>query len=176
MPVIARDHIKRRRSITNAQRRALRAWFFDETTTSSCSNGSKTHIDASAWWEQMYGYRLNSSTISEILSYKYAPLDEVTGLDTGAHGNRKRDRAAKWEQLEEELSEWLRRHEQGTGTRVSGSMLRKEATKLWLQLPCYRGQPCPKWSDGWKARFQARYNMYSSHSSLRENSSSNSTA
>ncbi len=153
MPVVSCE--KRRRSITNAQRRALRAWYFDDTMS-----GNKTHLDASAWWQETYGYRLNSSSISEILSYKYAPLDDVADLDAGPHANRRRDRAAKWEQLEEELIKWVRSHEEA-GTHISGSMLRKKASELWLQLPCYRGQPCPKWSDGWKARFQARYDMHS---------------
>lgn len=148
---------KRRRAITNAQRRALRAWFFDSETP-------RTQADASAWWQETYGYFLNSSTVSEILSYKYNPLD-AEGAPPSSEApslvdERKRHRPAKWEELEEELVRWVFWHEliAGEGS-VTGNMLRQRGTELWYSMPCYQNMPLPKWSEGWRSRFRARYNL-----------------
>ncbi|KAL0943262.1 centromere binding protein B [Colletotrichum truncatum] len=146
---------KRRRAITNAQRRALRAWFFDQT------DGPKSQVDASVWWQEAYGYHLNSTTVSDILSHKYAFLDlEPYAGGAPTNDSRKRDRPAKWEELEEELIRWMLDYEFicGEGS-VTGSMLRQRATELWYSLPCYQGMSLPKWSEGWRSRFKARYNL-----------------
>lgn len=147
--------MKNRKAITNTQRRALRKWFFDPSTKTS----AKTHADASTWWEKKYGYYLNSSSVSEILSYKYDPLDDVSAdpaycqIDT-----RKRQRPPKWETLEEELIKWVFWHEcvAGNGA-VTGAMLKDRGTELWNTLECHRGMPMPKWSEGWQCRFRSRY-------------------
>ena len=158
VPLLTMEHYakasKSRKSITNAQRFALRAWFYEEAPDTL----GKTHRDASLWWEQSYGYRLNSSTVSEILSYKYIGLETSAGPHNGLDG-RKRDRSGKWAELEEELVLWM--HSVKTqGFQVSASLLRQKATELWYQIPCYQGLPCPKWSDGWRTRFEARYKFY----------------
>ncbi|KAH8881832.1 hypothetical protein GQ53DRAFT_848020 [Thozetella sp. PMI_491] len=147
---------RRRRCITNAQRRALRAWFQAPPTPPEAQ--PKKHADASAWWQQQYGYYLNSSTVSEILSYKYDPLDGEDNSTWVLAGGRKRQRAPKWEALEEELMKWVLGYEmmEGKGS-VTGEMLKRWGTQLWLALPCYRGLECPKWSEGWRCRFRARY-------------------
>ncbi|KAH8193786.1 hypothetical protein TruAng_012048 [Truncatella angustata] len=135
----------KRRAITNTQRRALRDWYFE----SAVEKPAKTHTDASLWWERMYGYYLNSSTVSEILSYKYDPLDNVS-LDRaycqGSH--RKRQRPPKWESLEEELIKWAYWHEcvAGIGP-ITGAMLRERGTELWNALGCYQDLPMPRWSE-----------------------------
>ncbi|KAI1841043.1 hypothetical protein JX265_009393 [Neoarthrinium moseri] len=147
--------MKTRKAITNTQRRALRQWFFDPST----KDGAKTHADASIWWEQTYGYYLNSSTVSEILSYKYDPLDDASQdpaycqIDT-----RKRQRPPKWETLEEELIKWVFWYESVAGSgSVTGAMLKDRGTELWNTLECHRGLPMPKWSEGWQCRFRSRY-------------------
>ncbi|GJC98971.1 centromere binding protein B [Colletotrichum higginsianum] len=150
---------KRRKSIANSQRRALRAWFYDTT------NGPKSQADASVWWKEAYGYHLNSSTVSEILSYKYDFLD-VTDASASANANaasdeRRRDRPTKWEVLEQELVAWVFSYESVVGEgSVTSSMLRQRGTELWNSLPCYQGMPEPKWSEGWRSRFKARYMLY----------------
>lgn len=148
--------MKSRKAITNTQRRALRKWFFDPTT----KDGPKTHNDASLWWQQAYGYYLNSSTVSEILSYKYDPLDNAASSDPAycQTGTRKRQRPPKWETLEEELIKWVFMYESIAGEgAVSGAMLRERGAELWNTLECHRGMPMPKWSEGWQCRFKARY-------------------
>jgi hypothetical protein len=157
IPTAELRECKRRRAITNAQRRALRAWFFDSDTP-------KSQSDASLWWQETYGYYLNSSTVSEILSYKYNPLD-AEGAPSPSEApslvdERKRHRPAKWEELEEELVRWVFWHElvAGEGS-VTGNMLRHKGTELWYSMPCYQNMPLPKWSEGWRSRFRARYNL-----------------
>jgi hypothetical protein len=147
--------MKSRKAITNTQRRALRKWFFDPTT----KDGAKTHADASFWWEENYGYYLNSSTVSEILSYKYDPLDNISADPAYCQiDSRKRQRPPKWETLEEELIKWAFWHEcvAGNGP-VTGAMLKDRGTELWNTLECHRGMPMPKWSEGWQCRFRTRY-------------------
>ncbi len=166
----ARGDSRRRRAISNAQRRALRAWFFSAPT-------GKTQAAAAWGWQQRYGYYLNSSTVSEIISYKYDMLDDtgllasadadggedtVKTVSSGMHERergRKRQRAAKWEDLEEALIEWVFGCETQSGKAVAGSVLRQRAAELWQEMPCYQGSPMPKWSEGWRTRFKARYNI-----------------
>ncbi|KAK8067246.1 mariner-Tc1 transposon family protein [Apiospora hydei] len=156
LPKPSQGKLKSRKAITNTQRRALRKWFFDPATKA----GPKTHNDASLWWQQAYGYYLNSSTVSEILSYKYDPLDNAASSDPAycQTGTRKRQRPPKWETLEEELIKWVFMYESiaGEGS-VSGAMLRERGAELWNTLECHRGMPMPKWSEGWQCRFKSRY-------------------
>jgi hypothetical protein len=147
--------MKSRKAITNTQRRALRKWFFDPET----KDGAKTHADASLWWERTYKYYLNSSTVSEILSYKYDPLDDASADPAYCQTDtRKRQRRPKWETLEEELIKWVFWYESiaGEGS-VTGSMLRYRGTELWNTLECHKGMSMPKWSEGWQCRFKSRY-------------------
>lgn len=149
---------RRRRAISNAQRRALRAWFFGQPTA------KRSQAEASTWWRQAYGYHLNSSTVSEIVSYKYDVLDkpvaEAASIDLSQREReRKRQRAAKWEDLEEALIEWVFRCETTMGRAVTGNMLRQRAVALWHEMPRYHDSPMPKWSEGWRTRFKARYHV-----------------
>ncbi|KAK8041078.1 mariner-Tc1 transposon family protein [Apiospora phragmitis] len=155
LPKPSHGKMKSRKAITNTQRRALRKWFFDPAT----KDGPKTHNDASLWWQEAYGYYLNSSTVSEILSYKYDPLDNASSDPAYCQtGTRKRQRPPKWETLEEELIKWVFMYESiaGEGS-VSGAMLRERGAELWNTLECHRGMPMPKWSEGWQCRFKSRY-------------------
>lgn len=162
---------KRRRAITNAQRRAMRAWYFKPGTP-------KTQASASAWWQQTYGYYLNSSTVSEILSYKYNNLDvrEPSHETSRLVDERKRHRNAKWADLEDELIRWVFSYESVAGEgSVTSSMLRQKATELWYQMPCYHNLRRPRWSECWRSRFTARYKLRL-HSLLREATSCSSSS
>ena len=64
IPVAKRPRI----GITNAQKKALRAWYHTPGL-------KKTLADASAWWYTEYGYPLRPSTASDILSAKNNHLD-----------------------------------------------------------------------------------------------------
>jgi hypothetical protein len=67
-----------RMAIQNCQRKALRAWYCDPTTTLSVK---KTLADASTWWNSQYGYSISASTASEILLSRYIYLDTDVSND-----------------------------------------------------------------------------------------------
>ena len=74
---------KPRIAISNAQRKALRTWFHDPTTSFSTK---KTLADAISWWNSQFGYDISRSTASDILSNKYSSLDNLN-----IKGNVKKD-------------------------------------------------------------------------------------
>ena len=57
-----------RKPIQNSQRKALRAWYYDDSNQVSIRRFKLKAC--SRWWQQTYGYHLNSSTASEIISVK----------------------------------------------------------------------------------------------------------
>ena len=82
-------------AISNVQKKALRTWFHDPTTS---FGGKKTLANALSWWNSQYSYTISISTASDILSAKYAFLD-TTDLNT--KGNTEKDRKPKWPVLEQ---------------------------------------------------------------------------
>jgi hypothetical protein len=122
-----------RMAIQNSQRKALRAWYCDPTTTLS---GKKTLADVSTWWNSQYRYSISALSASEILSSKYIYLD------TDVSNDKVKKRPVKWQVLEDALSEWAFQFDTVHGT-VSGDLLRLKATELWGRLSKYQGQPCP---------------------------------
>ena len=64
VPVAKRPRI----TITNAQKKGLRAWYHTPSQ-------KKTLVDASTWWYSQYGHHLSSLTTSDILSVKNSHLD-----------------------------------------------------------------------------------------------------
>jgi hypothetical protein len=151
MPPLAIPAAKRPRiAISNAQKKALRAWYFDSSVP------KRTLADASTWWQTKYGYSLSSSTAGDILSAKNAFLDDES---TRINLKSKSNKGAKWETLEEALGDWAIRFDEAHGT-VSGDLLRIKATEFWQRLPEYQGLECPTWSDGWLAGFKQRFNFH----------------
>ena len=138
-----------RKSIQNSQRKALRVWYNDD------SNGKQSLESASQWWLTTYGYKLNTSTVSEILSQKWAHLDDKS-IHTWQDSRRNRE--AKWTVLEDALFEWVQRYEAGNNP-LTGAVLRQKAEQFWRQLPCYQGLSQPKLSEGWITRFKNRHNL-----------------
>ena len=98
---------------------------------------------------------LNSSTCSEILSQKWAFLDNIS---ISSQNDSSKAREAHWKELEEALFEWKQRYEAGNNP-LTGAMLREKAQEFWRELPCYQGLPAPKLSEGWITRFKHRHNI-----------------
>jgi hypothetical protein len=119
---------KPRIAISNTQRKALRTWFHDPTT--SCG-AKKTLADAISWWNSQFGYDISRSTVSDILSNKYSSLD-----NSNIKGNVKKDRKPKWPILEQALGDWALQFEAVYST-VLGDLLRIKATELWQRLDEY---------------------------------------
>ena len=138
-----------RKAIKVSQKKALRAWYYDY------SNGKQSLQSAGQWWLRTYGYELSPSTCCEILSEKWAYLDD-TPISTGQDPAIRR--GGQWKELEEALFEWEQRYEAGDNP-LTGAMFRQKAEEFWRKLPCYQGLPVPKLSDGWLRRFKHRYNI-----------------
>ena len=135
-----------RMAIQNSQRKALRAQYCDPTTTLSTK---KTLTDTSTWWNSQYRYSISILTVSEILSSKYIYLDTDVSND-----QVKKKRPAKWQVLEDVLSEQAFQFNIVHST-VSGDLLRLKATELQGRLSEYQGQPCPSQSEGQLTGFKS---------------------
>ena len=87
---------KTRHGITNIQRKALRDWYNDD------SKDKVTQNDCHMWWKSEYSYMPGSTSISEILSSKYAYLD-----DKEEASSIKREVIPKWPVLQDALFECI---------------------------------------------------------------------
>ena len=137
---------------TNFQRRELRKWWNDE------SYGHRKHKDAITWWRRTYNTELPTSTCSDILSSKWAFLDDK---ELSKHeANIQRGRKPQWRTLEAAFIEWEIRYDlHPTSGLTTGALLRLKAIEFWEKLPEYNGLPCPKWTEGWLAGFKKRHDM-----------------
>ena len=122
-------------AISNAQKKALRAWYF-------APGPKKTLAKASAWWYSEYSYTLSSLTASDILLKKNQHLDS-----NSVNLKAKTSRAAKWDTLEMALSDWAIHFDQANSM-ISSDLIRTKATRLWKTIPEYQGLECPTWSNG----------------------------
>lgn len=141
---------KSRIAVKDSQRKALRDWYNDH------SNGKQSLESCSHWWQEKYGYALNKSTCCEILSNKYARLDQSTSVV--ACKDKARESHGDWPVLEEALFEWEQRYQGGHNT-LTDEILRLKAIQFWDRLPGYQGKPVPKFSSGWLERFKKRHNI-----------------
>ena len=104
--------------ISNAQKKALRAWYLDP------SGPKKTLADIATWWQTRYGYVLSSSTAADILSTKYTFLDHNNAR---INQKKKSNKGAKWDILEKALGNWAIRFDEAHGT-VTGDLLRLQSS------------------------------------------------
>ena len=81
----------------NKQRRALCKWWFNSY------NNKKGQREATAWWEDKFGWKLAPSTCSDILSTKWAYLDKEDPSITRPKPAIKHNCVAKWPTLEAAL-------------------------------------------------------------------------
>ena len=98
---------------------------------------------------------MNSSTCSEILSSKWARLDEKS-VPVGKDSYRSRE--GNWKVLEDVLFEWVQRYEAGKDP-LTDTILREKALQFWNELPFYQGLSAPKLSEGWITSFRHRHNI-----------------
>lgn len=86
---------KRRRAITDTERKAVRDYYFDP------ANGKPAHKHVQEWFLQEFRHLPSQSTISESLSTTFAHLDTGT-----SRPSMKKQRHAQWTDLEDVLFEW----------------------------------------------------------------------
>jgi Fission yeast centromere protein N-terminal domain len=77
---------KRRRAITDVEKKAIRDWW------AAASPGQKSHKKLRAWFQETHYHTISQSFISEILSDQYKRLDKSTKVE---FTDKKKDRALK---------------------------------------------------------------------------------
>ena len=138
---------KKRRAITDAERKALCDYYFDE------SNGRPPHMQLRQWFEQQFHHFPSQSTIFESLSSTFAHLDnKVQRLEV------RKNRAAQWPDLEDVLFEWQQRMMRKEAT-ITGEILKEIAAIFWSKLPQYADEEQPKFSTGWLDGFKNRHQI-----------------
>ena len=139
---------KRRRALTDADRKDIREYYF-HTKKKACSQKAIKN-----WFWETHYHHITQSQVSDILSDKYSRLDDVK-----KGGLQNRFKEGQWPDLEEALFEWQSRVNRKGGT-VTGDLLREKAEQLYTKLPQYHGQEAPKFSEGWLGGFKKRFKIH----------------
>lgn len=141
--------VRRRRAITDAQRKSLRDYFRENID----SKPNQKHLED--WFNSKYAHKISQSSISEILSPKWAYLDEAESLNRPEAKKRK---ASYWPDLEDALFHWYKIQD-GKGVPITIKAFKEMAGVFWQSLPQYRDQQEPCWSNGWLYALRQRYRI-----------------
>ncbi|KAF7497890.1 hypothetical protein DV113_004068 [Geotrichum candidum] len=136
-----------RHSITLSEKKALRDYYASSPVRPS-------QRELIQWFQDKYQVKLPQSTVSSILSPKYAHLD---GLVARADG-KKKQRPIKYPLLDAALFEWVQRKEQES-LPITGDTLKRVAAQLWARIPEYTSSPQPEFSNGWLDGFKKRHSI-----------------
>ena len=145
---------KRRRAVTDAQRKALRDYYYND------SNYNKKHEHLIQWFDQQFNHKINQSQVAKILGPRYKYLSEPVPGSAAVvvRPDAKRRKETEWPDLELALWEWHQRmHKKGAS--ITGDILREMAVSFFTRMPCYAGQALPKFSPGWLEGYKARHNV-----------------
>jgi hypothetical protein len=123
---------KRRRAITDAERKAIRDWW------AAAPPKQKSHKKLRAWFLETHFHSIAQSFISDILLDRYERLDTTVEFT-----DRKKDRPLKWPDLESALNEWQIRMNK-KGSTITGYVLKEMADKFWDTLPQYSALERPR--------------------------------
>ena len=134
---------QKKEGIPEAQKKALRAWH-------RAQEKRPTHAASREWFERTFNRRLPPSTLSLILSSKYAYLD------LGSAAKTQRQQPPQWPILEARLTEWLKRARE-TGEVATGDAICNKAREIWPQIPEYADLDTPAFSQGWLYKFRQRF-------------------
>ena len=122
------------RTISDAQRKALRIF-------ASNTRPKPTQRACAAWFQEKFGRVIDRTTVSRTLSSQYS------NLDNGEAGTKSRKSTAHWPLLDEALFQWQRRHTE-KGFPMTGALIRLKAAEYWKEIPMYKDQTMPVFSDG----------------------------
>ncbi|OJD26867.1 hypothetical protein ACJ73_01747 [Blastomyces percursus] len=109
-----------------------------------------SHNALKQWFEAEYKQKIAQSSVSEILSKRYAHLDKPTNRLP----SQKRYRREHWPELEEALFMWIQQAE--TSIPLTREAIRHKAQYFWENLSVYKNQEMPAFSNGWLHGFQTR--------------------
>ncbi|EPX73479.1 ARS-binding protein [Schizosaccharomyces octosporus yFS286] len=136
--------IRTRITVSGKEKKALRAFYYNQEK-------KPTQIEVADWFKSEFGKPIAQSTLSRILSDRFAYLD-----DTDQNLHAKRNRSPKYPALEKALYNWIQ-DAHFTRTKATNDILKAAATKLWGTIPEYREASMPEFSNGWVEGFRRRY-------------------
>lgn len=139
---LAKMPTKLRSAISIEQKKALRAYKRDNPTISNIAIGN--------WFKTTFQRPIALSSVSEILSKRYAFLDEQHHRQLAQQRNRREH----WPELENALFQWIQRAEQHIT--ITSATIREKAEFFWRNLADYKDQEMPTFSNGWLQGFQQR--------------------
>ena len=105
--------------------------------------------DLQTWFEVTFNQKITSSSVSEILSKKYAFLNNH---NTKNLTSLKQHQQEHWPELEQALYEWMQQAEGQIA--ITGDVLKQKAQQFWTQLDVYKDKDVPTFSNGWLQNFQ----------------------
>lgn len=126
-----------RRAISIDQKTALRTY--------KRENPSASNIDIRDWFQTSFDRPIALSSVSEILSKKFAFLDKPHQY------RQQRYRPENWPELETVLFEWIKHAEKYI--LITGAVIREKAEFFWRNLAIYEGKEMPVFSNGWLQGF-----------------------
>jgi hypothetical protein len=135
--------LRQRISFIDIERQGLRAHHQKYPATSRPALAS--------WFELQFGRRINVSSVHDILSNKYAYLDNAE-----ATGATRKQRGPQWRDLEDALFKWWQEEQP---RRPTGKELKEKATELWWLIPACQGKNVPSFSDGWLTNWRTRHGL-----------------
>lgn len=137
----------KRKAYTDAQKRAVRKYF-------QANPQSISQRDCIQFAANTLEIHLKQNTVSQWLSPAYTYLDND---DLPYSHALMKNRSRPNESLERGLYDWIKRME--TKISISGDIVKLKASEFWHQIPEYRDQKEPAWSNGWLHGFQAKYGV-----------------
>lgn len=134
---------RQRTSFTDIERQELRAHHQNYPATSRPALAS--------WFELSFGRKISVSSVHDILSDKYAYLDDVE-----ATAATRKQRGPQWRDLEDALFRWWQEEQP---RRPTGKELKDKANELWQLIPACQGKSVPSFSDGWLTNWRTRHGL-----------------
>jgi hypothetical protein len=134
---------KKRIAFTDKDRQSLRLYHR--------SYPSLTPQQLASWFESEYGRKVSNSSVYDILSEKYAYLDNAEATDAV-----RKKKGPQWAEVEDALFKWW----QDVQPRdVTGKELKNKANEIWQMLPNCQGKKPPSFSDGWLSNWRVRHGL-----------------
>ena len=144
------SQVKRRRPITDVQRKDLRV----HKRILIQKNGTWSISEMIDFFYKKHDRVLSKSSISESLSDRFSHLDK----QYATHPDSKRKHDSRWPDLEAALFDWHQRELERKGT-VTNQVLKEMAKKFFYGLPQYHNMEPPGFATPWIEKFKARYNI-----------------
>ena len=142
------SHVKRRRAITDVQRKDLRV----HKQILIQKNGAWSISEMIDFFYKRHNRTLNKSTISESLSDRFSHLDKE---DYALNPDSKRRCESKWSDLEAALFDWEQRMLNGKSV-ITDKVLKEMAERFFYKLPQYQNVEPPKFSNYWLKNYKSR--------------------